>query len=106
MTNLDSKNQINLKISKDTGRFPYSELAKIDLCVRVNYENSEISSQEFRGNIDVIKNVFRRYELPAIKEKNPVAITLLVKDKENLPQFKLAIPEITQILYFYLLNTS
>ena len=99
---LNSKNQPKLKISEDTGRFPYSELVKVDICVSINYENSQIPSQQFSGNIDTIKNVLRKYDIPNINESNPIAISLLVKDEANLPEFKVAIPEITKILYYYL----
>ncbi len=100
----NSKNRPKLKVSKATGRYPYSELLKVNICVGINYENSRLPGQFFSGNIDTMKDILRKYNIPNINESNPVAITLLVKDQANLPQFKVAISEITKILYYYLLK--
>ena len=100
----NSNKQPKLKVSKFTGKFPYSELVKVNICVSINYENSRLPSQYFNGNIDTLKDVLRKYDIPNINESNPVAISLFVKEEANLPQFKEVIPEITKILYFYLLK--
>ena len=101
---LNLKKQPDLKLSKVTGRYPNIELVKIDLCVSIEFENCQIPSQKFYGNLDVIKEELQTNEIPKIKESNPVAISLLVKDEANLSQYKLAIREIAKILNYYLIK--
>ena len=93
-----------LKVSKVTGRYPYDELVKISLCGSINYEHSRIPSQELVGNLDEIKEVLQKYKIPDFNENNPVAISLLVKDKANQPQYQLAIRDISMILNYYLIK--
>ena len=96
------KNFPKLKVSKVTGRYPYRELVKIDLCGSINYEHCRIPSQKFYGNLDEIKETLQKYNVPDFNESNPIAISLLVNEESNQLQYKLAIREITMILNFYL----
>ncbi len=99
---LKSKNQPKLKVSKVTGRYPYCELAKIDLCISIVYEHSQIPSQEFLGNLDGIKDALQKYKFPDFNESNPVAISLFVRNRANQPQYEVAIRDIAMILNYHL----
>ena len=93
-----------LKVSKVTGRYPYRELVKIDLCGSINYEHSQLPSQEFLGNINEIKEVLQKYKFPDFNENDPVTISLIVKDEANQPQYEVAIREIAMILNYHLIK--
>ena len=98
------KNLPKLKVSKVTGRYPYRELVKIDLCGSIYYEDSQIPSQEFLGNINEIKEVLQKYKFPDFNENDPVTISLIVKDEANQPQYEVAIREIAMILNYHLIK--
>ena len=102
---LNPKKPPKLRVSKITGRIPYSELLKVDLNVKIDCENCQVQSQKLYGNVEKIRNDLDSYEIPKISENKPIAISMQVRDEANLPQYEIAISEITHILYFHLFES-
>ena len=100
--NLNLKKYPKLKVSKFNGRLPYSELVKVNLCVSIDYENCRIPSYKLFGNVETVRNELDLYDIPNINENQPIAISMQIDDEPNLPQYKIAITEITHILYYHL----
>ena len=77
-------------------------MVKINICVSIDYENSQIPSQKLSGNIESIRNKLDSYDIPIIGEKKPVSVSSRVTDEANLPQNKSAINFIAKILNYHL----
>ena len=99
---LKPKKLPKLKVSKISERLPYSELEKVDISITIDYKNCRLPSLKLYGNVETLRSDLDLYDIPKISEKNPIAISIQVRDEANLLQNETAILEITHILNFHL----